>query len=96
MAIRCSLNLSGFHGDESSLTTPPLVRERGILIHPVVMETILGEFLADSSFPLSCDSFLSDEGSEGNDFQGNGSLLTATRPKQMYAATLRDSAPLVF
>lgn len=55
VAIRCSLFLSGFHGDWSSLTIPPLVRKRGILIHPVAMVTILGEFLVDSRaflFPM--------------------------------------------
>lgn len=49
--------LSGFHGDWSLLTSLPLVRKGGILIHPVAIVTILGEFLVDSRaflFPMIC------------------------------------------
>lgn len=75
-----------FSGCCTPLTMPPPVRERGVLIHPVVMVTILSEFFADSQaflFPMII-SFRWRKG--GQRFWEKWKFVTATRPKQMYAA----------
>lgn len=64
------------------------MREKGNSIRVVAMETILGEFLVDSqAFLFPMIHFFQMEEGRATIFGGwEESFVTATRPKQMYAA----------